>query len=217
MSQPLDDKMKPDGVDRPEASILDRDLADAFEKNRARFARMVRLRLDPRLIRRVDPEDVLQEAYIEAGKRRRHFRPAEGSAWEESLFVWLRLIVQQTLVDVHRRHLGAEMRSAGREVSLRIPRGAMAQSESLSLALVDKLPSPSSAARRAEQIQRVLEIFEKMNPIDREVLALRHFEELSNGEVAAVLGITQKAASIRYVRAMERLRLVLGGESSNTE
>lgn len=180
-------------------------LAQAFSQHRPKLERMIQFRLDPRLHGRVDCEDVLQDAYLAAAQRLAHF--ADDSA--ESLFVWLRLIVAQTLVDVHRRHLGAQIRDAAREVSLH--GGAGAQSTSLSLAslLAGSLTSPSFAAVRAETLQRLQHALDTMDPIDREVLALRHFEELSNSEVAAVLGIQQKAASIRYVRALKRLKEIL--------
>jgi RNA polymerase sigma-70 factor (ECF subfamily) len=124
-------------------------------------------------------------------------------------FVWLRLIVSQTLVDVHRRHVGAQMRSADREVAPRGGRFPQATSVSLANQFLGRLTSPSHAAMRAEMAGKLEAAIESMNPIDQEVLALRHFEELSNSEVAEVLGIQQKAASIRYVRALARLKDIM--------
>ena len=115
----------------------------------------------------------------------------------------------QTLVDVHRRHLGAQIRDANRELSIPT-RYPAATSLSISFHLLAQLTSPSHAAIRAEMTDLLEDALHGMNDIDREILALRHFEELTNSEVAEVLGIEQKAASIRYVRAIARLKDVLG-------
>ena len=180
-------------------------LGELFSLHRERLWRMVNFRLDRRLYGRVDADDILQEAFIDAAQRIRHFT-ADGPI---SFFVWLRMIVGQTLIDVHRRHLGAQMRDAGREIS--IHGGSYPQATSISLAahLLGHLTSPSQAAMRAELSSQLERAIETMEPIDQEVLALRHFEELTNSEVAEVLGIKQKAASIRYVRAVARLKDVL--------
>ncbi|MGC3972560.1 MAG: sigma-70 family RNA polymerase sigma factor [Pirellulales bacterium] len=175
-----------------------------FAESRPRLVRMVHFRLDPRLRGRIDAEDVLQEVYVDAVRRRDAFRTSQPM----SFFVWLRLIVGQTLVDLHRKHIGAAMRDAGRERSL----GGFASadtSQSLSFHLLGKLSSPSQAVMRAELSTSLTQALEEMNETDREILALRHFEELSNKETAEVLGIERKAASIRYIRALERLKKVL--------
>jgi RNA polymerase sigma-70 factor (ECF subfamily) len=166
---------------------------------------MVNFRLDRRLCGRVDADDVLQEAYLDAAQRINHYL----SKPSMSFFVWLRQIVLQTMIDLHRQHLGAQMRDAAREVSLH--RGGYPQATSISLAahLLGNLTSPSQAAMREEVSRQLEKALEAMSTIDREVLALRHFEELTNGEVAEVLGIQQKAASIRYVRAIARLKDIL--------
>ncbi|MEZ6065970.1 MAG: sigma-70 family RNA polymerase sigma factor [Planctomycetaceae bacterium] len=179
-------------------------LAEAYSDHRERLWRMVHFRLDRRLQGRVDADDVLQEAYLDAVKRIGHF--AENQPI--SLFVWLRLIVGQTLIDVHRRHLGAKMRDADREESIQ-QRLSEGTSVSLSFHLLAHLTSPSLAAQRAELMSLVEEALAGMSGTDREVLALRHFEELTNSEVAEVLGLERKAASIRYVRALARLKTVL--------
>ena len=121
-------------------------------------------------------------------------------------FLWLRMITGRKLQALHRHHLGTESRDAGREVSLY--RGALPQASSVSLAaqLLGRLTSPSHAAVRAELKVQVQDALNSMDRLDREVLALRHFEELSNNEVAALLGIQKAAASKRYVRALERLK-----------
>jgi RNA polymerase sigma-70 factor (ECF subfamily) len=176
----------------------DQAMAPLFEQQRDRLRRMVQFRLDPRLVNRLDADDVLQEAFLEAGKRLQAFRGDQ-----KPFHVWIRLIVQQTMVDLHRRHLGAQMRNAGREVS-------PPESASLSGFFVGRATSPSQAVMREELRQQVEQALDSMDAIDREVLVLRHFEELSNKEAAEVLGIQENAASNRYVRALGRLKGLLG-------
>lgn len=180
-------------------------LAALFSQHRERLWRMVNFRMDRRLHGRVDPDDVLQEAYLAALQRLGHYRD-ESSA---SPLVWLRLIVMQTLTDVHRHHLGAQMRDADREVSMRGWHNPQTTSASLAALLMGRFTSPSQAAARAEMFDQAEQAIAAMDPLDQEVLALRHFEELTNSEVAEVLGIQQKAASIRYVRALKRLKAVM--------
>jgi RNA polymerase sigma-70 factor (ECF subfamily) len=182
-------------------------LIELFARNRDRLRRMVRLRLDRRLQGRVDPSDVLQEAQLDVLRRAGEY------AADPSMppYLWLRFLTGQRLVALHRRHLGAQMRDAGQEVSLH--RGALPQATSVSLAalLLGRLTSPTLAAQRAELRLRLQEALNGMDPIDREVLTLRHFEELSNAEAAQVLGIEKTAASNRYIRALKRLKEILSG------
>jgi RNA polymerase sigma-70 factor, ECF subfamily len=180
-------------------------LASLFEKYRDRLKRMVKLRLDRRLQGRVDPSDVLQEAYLDVMARAGEYRAGTSMP----LFLWLRFLTAQRLVAIHRKHLGAKMRDADQEVSLY--RGAWPQASSVSLAaqLLGRLTSPTHAALRAEIQIRLQEALNTMDPIDREILTLRHFEELTNGETAAVLGIQKAAASNRYMRALRRLKEIL--------
>jgi RNA polymerase sigma-70 factor (ECF subfamily) len=188
-------------------------LAVLVERHRERLERMVRLRMDRRLQGRVDPADVVQEAYLAV---RGKFPPYSADP-RLPFFLWLRLEVGQKLVDVHRFHLGAQMRDAGQEVSLH--RGALPQVTSLSLAehLLGKLTTASQAAMRVELKLRVQEALNSMDPSDREVLLLRHFEELSNAEAAQVLGIKPSAAVNRYVRALKRLKDVFQGMPGGVE
>ena len=179
--------------------------SDLFARYRQRLKSMVRLRMDRRLAGRIDPSDVLQEAYLDFARRLPEFL-ADRSV---PFFLWLRGLAGQRLVDLHRRHLGTQMRSAGQEVSLY--RGALPAASSVSLAnqLLGRLTSPTQAAVRAEMQLRLQEALNAMDPLDREVLVLRHFEELSNSETAEVLGLQKSAASKRYRRALERLTHIL--------
>jgi RNA polymerase sigma-70 factor (ECF subfamily) len=180
-------------------------LATLFAHYRDRLRKMVRLRLDRRLARRLDTSDVLQEAYLDVARRFHEYAAAPAVPF----YVWLRALTGQRLIDVHRQHLGARMRDAGQEVSLY--RGALPQASSASLAqqLLAGFTTPTQAAVRAEMQLQLQEALNSMDPIDREVVVLRHFEELNNIETAAVLGIEAAAASKRYLRAIRRLKAIL--------
>jgi RNA polymerase sigma-70 factor (ECF subfamily) len=181
-------------------------LAALFNEYRDRLGRMIRLRLDRRLSGRVDSSDVLQDAYLDVRKRLTEYA-RDPSAMPFHL--WLRLVTGQRLTDLHRHHLGAQARDAGMEVSLH--RGPFPQADSTSLAaqLLGRMTSVSHAAIRAEHRLIVQEALNSMDPIDREVLALRHFEHLSNEETSQVLGLSKSAASNRYIRALKRLKEIL--------
>ncbi len=174
-------------------------------RHEEKLRRMVAYRLDQRLQGRIDPKDVLQEAYLAASEHRAEYlrQPAM------PFFLWLRGIVGNKLRDLHRHHLGAQMRDAGREVSLY--RGHMPEASSAALAaqLLGHATRPSEAAIRAEVKIRLQEALNTMDPLDREVLALRHFEQLTPAETAQVLGIKEKAAGMRYLRALKRLKDIL--------
>ncbi|MFQ3592824.1 MAG: sigma-70 family RNA polymerase sigma factor [Gemmataceae bacterium] len=180
-------------------------LAELFAAQRERLRRLVAWRMDPRLKTRLDPSDVLQEVYLDAQRRLPQFLERV----EMPFSLWLRLLAGRRLVELHRQHLGAAMRSAGQEVPLE--GWAWASAPSLAAQLVGHLTSPSQAASRAETAARLTAALEGMDPIDREILVLRHFDELSNNEVAALLGLQKAAASNRYVRALRRLREILAG------
>jgi RNA polymerase sigma-70 factor (ECF subfamily) len=179
-------------------------LAALFSRHRERLRKMVEFRLDVRLRGRVSSSDVLQEAYIDALKRLPHYQALPGVPF----FVWLRWVAIQRLVDVHRQHLGAQVRSVGKEV--RLGHGDLIEASSEKMAeLMGDLTSPSQAAQRNENLAGLRGALDRLDPIDREVLALRHFEEMNNHEVAGLLGIQPAAASKRYVRALERLKEAL--------
>ena len=148
---------------------------DLFEQYRDRLKRMVRLRLDRRLQGRLDASDVLQEAFLDVQKKAPDFAQKEMPA-----YLWLRLVVAERLLILHRHHLGAEMRDAGREVSL--CRGGLpaASTHSLANLLLGRLTSPTQAAVRAERQLRLQEALNGMDPLDREILALRHFEAIDS-------------------------------------
>jgi RNA polymerase sigma-70 factor (ECF subfamily) len=170
-----------------------------------RLRRMVAVRLDPRLYGRVDPSDVLQEAYLDAAVQ----LPAYVKTPNIPFFLWLRLLAGSRLSKVHLRHLGRQRRDAAREVSLDRPAMPAASSAALAARLLGRGSRPSEAAVRAELKARLVEALDELEPLDRDVLALRHFEQLSTAESAAVLGVSESAAAKRYLRAIMRLRVML--------
>jgi RNA polymerase sigma-70 factor (ECF subfamily) len=180
-------------------------LSELFARHRARLRRMVEFRLDRRIQARVDASDVIQEAYVEVVNRLDEYLREPNYP----LFLWLRLIVGEKLLKLHRHHLGTQMRDAGLEVS--IYRGALPAASSAALAaqLLGQHTSPTQAVVRAERILRLQEAINALDPVDREVLSLRHFEEMSLAETALSLGIEESAAAKRYVRALKRLKATL--------
>jgi len=171
----------------------------------ARLERMVRLRMDARLRSRFDAADVLQETRVDAIRR----LPEYLAAPPMPFFFWMRFLARQKLLELARRHLDARGRDARKE--LRIDAASPgADSVAMAEQLVARQTSPTLAARRAELRDRVQAALEAMEPADREILALRHFEQLTNGEAARELGIESAAASKRYARALERLEGILG-------
>ena len=181
-------------------------LAALFHQYEDRLRRMVEIRMDPKLLGRIDPSDVLQEAYLDLVQR----LPSFASRDEEmSMFVWMRLVTSEKLLQLRRQHVDAQKRSIGREVSI-----AANTSDQSSSCLTDHLYSHfSSAANKLilqEMRQVLMDTLDAMEEIDREIILIRAFEELSNVEAAEVLGISQNGASNRFVRAMTRLKLELG-------
>jgi RNA polymerase sigma-70 factor (ECF subfamily) len=204
-------------VDRT-AALLDRlrgehreALGELFELHRDRLWRMLYVRLDRRLSSRVSPDDVLQEAFLDVAGRIGEYldNPAV------PFYVWLRFLTLQRMQMLQRAHLGAQMRSVTQEVARADGSFAAASAESMAGQLVSHMTSPSQAAMRRETQDRLRAALDEMDPLDREVLALRHFEELGNSEVAQVLGISKDAASKRHVRALKRLREVLSSDETS--
>lgn len=180
-------------------------LAAALDRHRERLLRMVDMRMHPAMRGRLGASDVLQDAWLEISDRLGDYLTDPRMPF----FLWIRFITAQRLMALHRRHIGAQKRDVRRQVSL----GRGAFPSATSVALVDRLvaagTTPTQAAVQHELRLQLEEALDEMNPADREVLVLRHFEELTNGEAAAELGIEKPAASKRYVRALRRLREIL--------
>ena len=174
--------------------------------HRDKLQRMVRARMDSRLSARLDPSDVVQEALMEANRR----LPAFLDKNDDLFYPWLRAIVWERLVQLNRQHLGARKRSVHREVGFHLPDASATE---LSRQLAASISSPSRVAVRKELQQRVQQGLEMLQASDKEILLLRHLEQLSMDEFAAVLGITPSAAQSRYRRALERFHELLCYES----
>lgn len=196
-----------------EAAGEDREvlLSRLLEQHRERLLRMVRLRMHPQVRTRVDASDVIQEAYIEAVRR-------VGEYVEDPqvpFFVWLRRMTGQRLMKAHRFHLDAQRRDVRRQV-----RGASDDvPEASVVAMVELLAgdgtTPTRAAARSELRERIRDLLGELSPTDREVLCMRHFEDLSNEEVAHELDLSKHAASKRYIRALRRLRELVGDDATS--
>ena len=170
-----------------------------------RLVRMVAFRMDSRLSGRIDAADVVQDALVEASAHREaYFR-----APKVPPFLWLRGVVNNKLMELHRHHLGTHMRDAKRELPPDVPQKWDDTTAALCAHLAGHLTSPSVAAARAEISARLAEALAGMDPTDREILALRHFEQLTNAEAAQTLGIQERAAAKRYLRALARLKEIL--------
>lgn len=178
-------------------------LSDLFTQHRDRLERLIAFRLHPRLRSRVDPADILQEAFIEISRRMTDYlsRP------EVSFYVWARQLTLQALIGVQRRHF-SQRRDAHQEAASP-ESGSDATCLSLAHAICAQNTTPSRAALRAEEIEQLHAALATMDQTDQEVLAMRHFEQLTNTEVAESLGLSVTAASNRYVRAMTRLTEIL--------
>lgn len=178
--------------------------AELFSSYRNQLLRMVEFRLDRRLYGRIDAGDILQEAYMEVARRIDSFLDDP----QVSFFVWARQITWQTLLMAHRAHLGVQKRDARQEVALGAGR-TQGTAVSLASRLAGDVTSPSQGAIRDERAAQLRLALDSMDEMDREVLALRHFEQLSNKDVAEVLSIQKTTASNRYVRALRRLKEIM--------
>jgi RNA polymerase sigma-70 factor, ECF subfamily len=208
-----DSSMAEDGTEEHEAPKLvklanegdSRAWQRLMSDHRDRLRRMVALRMDRRLQGRVDPSDVIQESFIDAARR----LPEYVKNPTLPFFMWLRRLTGQRLMEQHRRHLGAQARDASREISLYHGTFPEATTADLAANLMGEFSTPSQAVIRLEQTKRLQDALESLEPIDREILVLRHFEQLSNGEASDVLNLDKSTASKRYIRAMVRLKDVL--------
>jgi RNA polymerase sigma-70 factor (ECF subfamily) len=190
-----------DQVRRNEAGAVDRLLA----RHREPVRRMIDLRLDPAIAARLDASDVVQEVLIEASRRLTDYL-RDGTM---PFHLWLRHLAQDHLIDAHRRHRQAQKRGVDREQPI-VP-AAFADRSSIELAaqFLDPELTPASAAMQQELQRRLHAAITQLNDDDRDIILMRHFEQLSNQEVALLLKLTEAASSMRYLRALRRLRALL--------
>lgn len=181
-------------------------LNEVLIKHRERLKRMVAVRMNQKLQSRIDASDVIQDTFIEASRAL--------DAYLENpkmpVFIWLRRLAGEKLIQAHRQHLGAQKRAAGREQ--RIFGGApQATSQSMAIQLAGSITSPSQAVVKKEAKNQLLAALESMDEIDREILTLRHFEHLSSRETAEIMGMNHEAVRKRYVRALDKMQKILVG------
>lgn len=167
--------------------------------------RVIDLRLDPAIARRVDASDIVQDVLIEANQRLTEYLKSPDMPFH----LWLRHLAQDRIIDTHRRHRLAQRRSVDREQPIARPVWADESGVSLVAQLIDTDRTPTSEAIRHELQRRLAAAVDRLAEDDREVILMRHHEALSNQEVARALGLTEAAASMRYLRALRRLRAVL--------
>ncbi len=175
-------------------------LAELWLQNRDRLVRLIATRMSPVLLRRMSPDDVAQETYLACGRRMKFLQEHP----DIPAFVKLRKLALQTIADMERRHLGAGKRDAMKESCL------AATDNDVSVNALSRFASslvgPRTHLERMELLEQTRQAMMRLPDNDREILELRHFEELSNTECAAALGIEPKAASIRYIRALKRMK-----------
>jgi RNA polymerase sigma-70 factor (ECF subfamily) len=180
-------------------------VAELFKYHEQRLRLMVRARMNPRLRRRLDEEDVIQDAFLEASQRLADYLQNP----QTPFFLWLRQIVHRRILKVHRQHLGLQLRDVRREAPVRWATTSTASSCFMAEQLLGRLTSPSGAAIRQETRLQLEKVLEGMSEVDREILSLRYFEHLTNEEAAAELGLEASTASKRHVRALLRLEKAL--------
>jgi RNA polymerase sigma-70 factor (ECF subfamily) len=187
--------------------------ADAFlellELHRLRLRRLVSMRMDRRLAARLDPSDVVQDSMARAFAR----RDAYLAAPSRPFYAWLREIACNRLIDLHRRHVKAQRRTVMREETAAGPPASAESRGNLARRLLDASVSPSRQIEQREQLQRLRTALDSLRPTDREILVMRHLEELSVEEIADVLKITRTAVTSRLLRALQRLGRLIDDRS----
>lgn len=178
-----------------------------LERHRDAVRRLVQMRLDQRIQRRVDVSDVVQDVFVEANRRLADYVQ---QSQQMPFHLWLRQIAKDRIIDAHRRHRGSARRSVDREQAMQVPADMDRSSIELAAQIADPELTPAAAATQHEMAQRVEAAIAQLPDQDAEILIMRHYEHLSNQEIAQALELTEPAASMRYLRAVRKLREVLG-------
>lgn len=180
-----------------------------LDRHRDALRRMVEMRLDRRIQQRVDASDIVQEVMIEANRRLRKYLDDPVMPFH----LWLRQMAKDRIIDAHRRHRASGKRSVDREQGMVAPAAMDRSTMELAAQLCDPELTPAAAATMQELQRRFQAAIETMDENDREIVLMRHFEQLSNQDVAKSLNLSEPAASMRYLRAMRRLRKLLSEPS----
>jgi len=184
-----------------------------MDRHRDSLRRMVQMRLDHKIQRRVDVSDVVQDVLVEANRRLQDYLANPVMPFH----LWLRQIAQDRIIDAHRRHRGSARRSVDKEQPLLVAGADDHSTMQLVAQLCDPGMTPGALATQAEMVQAVERAITKLNDQDCEIIIMRHFEQLSNQEIAQALSLTEPAASMRYLRAIKRLRELLNEGAGSSE
>ena len=181
-----------------------------LERHRVSLRKLISLRLDRQIARRVDASDVVQDVLLEANTRLQDYLADPRMPFH----LWLRQLAQDRMIDLHRRHRGAQRRSLDREQSLAVPQFADRSGFDLMGQLADHELTPAAASIRKELEARFVVALDQLEDEDREIVLMRHFEQLGNSAVAEALGLSAAAAGMRHLRALRKLRAILGERPS---
>jgi RNA polymerase sigma-70 factor (ECF subfamily) len=179
-----------------------------MDRHREAVRRMIQMRLDQAVARRVDASDVVQDVLMEASQRLKDYLANPVMPFH----LWLRQLAKDRIIDMHRRHRAAQRRSVDREQNMSGLGNDEQSAADLAALLKDAELTPAAAALRREMEQRFLVALDEN---DREIVVMRHFEHLGNSEVAEALGLSPPAAGMRYLRAIRRLRELLGSDDAS--
>ncbi|MEZ6112564.1 MAG: sigma-70 family RNA polymerase sigma factor [Pirellulaceae bacterium] len=191
-------------VQAGEAAAVDQ----LLDRHREPVRRLVQMRLDQKIQRRVDVSDIVQDVLVEANRRLQEYLAKPVMPFR----LWIRQIAKDRIIDAHRRHRVSAKRSIDREQPLVAPAGLDQSTIQLAAQLCDPELTPAAAATQQEMARRVEAAIEELGEQDHEIIVMRHYEQLSNQEVAQALGLSEPAASMRYLRAIRRLRAALSDE-----
>ena len=181
-----------------------------LDRHRDPVRRLVQLRLDRRIQGRIDVSDIVQDVMVEANRRLQQYLQNPSMAFH----LWIRQIAKDRIIDAHRRHRVSAKRSVDTDRPLAAPAGMDRSTFELAMQISDAEITPAAAAMQREITRKVEQAIGQLGEQDHEIILMRHYEHLSNQEVAAALELTEPAASMRYLRAIRRLRSLLGADSS---
>jgi RNA polymerase sigma-70 factor (ECF subfamily) len=182
-----------------------------MDRHREAVRRMIQMRLDQAVARRVDASDVVQDVLMEASQRLKDYLANPAMPFH----LWLRQLAKDRIIDMHRRHRAAQRRSVDREQNMSGLGNDEQSAADLAALLKDAELTPAATALRREMEQRFLVALDQLEENDREIVVMRHFEHLGNSEVAEALGLSPPAAGMRYLRAIRRLRELLGSDDAS--
>lgn len=184
-----------------------------MDRHRNSIRQLIRMRLDHKIQKRIDVSDVVQDVLVEANRRLNRYLEEPAMPFH----LWLRQIAKDRIIDAHRRHRVSAKRSVDREQQMVAPRGYDQSSIHLASLLGDSKLTPAAAALQKEMARKVEASISKLDEKDCEIIVMRHYEHLSNQEIGQILGLTEPAASMRYLRAIRRLKAILqeGAESDD--